>query len=275
MKRMSVFLFFAIVLFTSCKKDILHNHPDAILNCCRVEKLIMFAAHAPTTDTLTFHYNQWDNPVYAERITTGDLSYLNYVFKYDSRNRLSDFIGIYNTLGEFDGISYEFWHRYAYDNQDRIIADTNYIPSWDEYPPPGPGQVIQYTDSIEYDAKNRIVREVSRDVLFGPVVTYHVHYNYNSNNNLESKIRYITGGYDPGASGYDTISYTNYDNKVNLRRTNKLWMVIDRNYSLNNPYQALGYNNVGLPLKNNVDFLWQYTNILMGYPANEIQYRCK
>lgn len=271
MKRMFVFLL-SFLAFTSCKKDILRNYPDGLLNRCRVEKLIIYGTIE--TDTLTFQYNQWDNPVYAERSSTTDFLYLNYVFKYDSRNRLTDFIGIYNALDEFDGINYEFWHRYAYDNKDRIIADTSYIPGFDETPSPGPGQVSQYTDSIEYDAKNRIVKAVSRDLLFGTVTTHYEYYHYNSNDNLESSVRTTSIAGNPAPPYYDTTRYTSYDNKVNPRRTNKLWMYIDKNYSLNNPVTAQEYNNVGLPLRFNLHYP-DYMNILIGLSAGEIEYQCK
>jgi hypothetical protein len=39
-----------------------------------------------------------------------------------------------------------------------------------------------------------------------------------------------------------------YDNKVNIHRTNDIWMFVDRNYSVNNPVKATTYNTKGLPL---------------------------
>ncbi len=38
-----------------------------------------------------------------------------------------------------------------------------------------------------------------------------------------------------------------YDNKVNIHRTNKVFMFVDRDYSMNNPFTAPAYNGYGLP----------------------------
>lgn len=39
------------------------------------------------------------------------------------------------------------------------------------------------------------------------------------------------------------------DNKVNIRRTNAVWILLDRDYSRNNPFTAEAYNSFGLPQK--------------------------
>lgn len=39
------------------------------------------------------------------------------------------------------------------------------------------------------------------------------------------------------------------DNKVNIRRTNAVWMLIGLDYSRNNPFMADTYNSYGLPKK--------------------------
>jgi hypothetical protein len=58
-----------------------------------------------------------------------------------------------------------------------------------------------------------------------------------------------------------------YDNKINPRRTNKIWMFVDKDYSANNPIPGpTAYNELGLPL-NNITFL--------GNHATEVFYDCK
>jgi hypothetical protein len=51
-----------------------------------------------------------------------------------------------------------------------------------------------------------------------------------------------------------------YDNKINFHRTNKIWMFLDRDYSINNPFAAETYNSNHLPVKlvtdKTSDFLW-------------------
>ena len=38
-----------------------------------------------------------------------------------------------------------------------------------------------------------------------------------------------------------------YDHKVNIHRTNKVFMFVDRDYSMNNPFSAATYNGYLLP----------------------------
>lgn len=39
-----------------------------------------------------------------------------------------------------------------------------------------------------------------------------------------------------------------YDNKLNMNRTNSVWMFITRDYSVNNPFTAKQYNDKELPV---------------------------
>ena len=39
-----------------------------------------------------------------------------------------------------------------------------------------------------------------------------------------------------------------YDHKINIHRTNKVWMFLDRDYSVNNPFTASEYNKFDLPV---------------------------
>jgi hypothetical protein len=79
-----------------------------------------------------------------------------------------------------------------------------------------PVNIEQYT----YDAKGRITQIKSQ--------TYTLTYNYDANGNL-------------------VLPNVVYDNKISFRRTNKLWMLLDRDYSENNPFTATTYNDKDLP----------------------------
>jgi hypothetical protein len=52
-----------------------------------------------------------------------------------------------------------------------------------------------------------------------------------------------------GVHPQDTVvtSYSGYDDKVNLDRTNPIWQFLDRDYSMNNRFIAEKYNAAGLP----------------------------
>ena len=186
------------------------------------------AAHG-NNDTAIFTYNTLGNPVsISHQKGIGD----NIFFKYDNTNRLTDFIiAVFvcraaQTGGDQSGI------RYLYDphNTTRVIADTTYIEFLSDH-----GKITSYEltelTTFVYDAQSRIsqtTKTVLADDIDDTTVTA---YNYDSHGNLE-------------ASG------AVYDNKINVHRTNKLWMFLDKDYSVNNQVDngTYTYNQGNLPL---------------------------
>ena len=74
-------------------------------------------------------------------------------------------------------------------------------------------------------------------------------YKYDDKGNLAYTARQYRAMRSWGEAVYnDTFRVGSYDTKIHLRRTNKMWMFIDRNYSVNNPFTAASYNSYGLPL---------------------------
>jgi YD repeat-containing protein len=172
-------------------------------------------------DTAIFTYNTLGNPV--SIIHQRNIGNDNIFFKYDNANRLTNFIVQYA-----DAQGGDQWHRYSYDphNTTRIIADTDYVSYVTDN-----GTIIYYDHTelttFVYDAQNRISK-TTETVLGDTIVTT---YTYDSHGNLE------TGG-------------AVYDKKVNVHRTNKLWMFLDRDYSVNNPVDngTYTYNQGNLPI---------------------------
>ena len=80
-----------------------------------------------------------------------------------------------------------------------------------------------------YDSKNRIVQEyvdlenTTSDWILG--------YEYNANENLT----------------YPGFCCQVYDDKINLNRTNDVWMMINRDFGKNNRFIAVEYNQYGYP----------------------------
>ncbi len=72
-------------------------------------------------NTYDFVYNKLKNPVSATPVGGPNTGTPKWVFLYDAKDRLTQFAGVYS-----DGIGFEFWHKYFYDKQDRIIADSVY-----------------------------------------------------------------------------------------------------------------------------------------------------
>ncbi len=192
------------------------------------------------SDTLTFTYNTWRNPVsVTHRMNIGD----NILFKYDKWNRLTEYINIYP-----GGTGGDYWHKYTYDkvNTDRIIADTafrDFISS--------NGELTFYNDIdltiFKYDSLGRI-SQTTEYVLGNTIVRL---YNYDTQGNLQR----------PGSL---------FDNKPNIHLTNKIWMFLDRDYSINNPVdnESYTYNGNGFPItiNNSASVAPGLGFIVIGYP---------
>ncbi|HYF30576.1 MAG TPA: hypothetical protein VD993_05625 [Chitinophagaceae bacterium] len=210
-----------ILIFSSCEKVIeyLGENPTADLKYCNITKFTENSGPSGAR-TAVFTYNVWGNPV---KVTVTDVGTgnPNRVFKYDAQQRLKEY------RGEYLNGNYEYWYRYAYDPaSNRIISDTVYIfgPIAPEPTTFFDRRVTHYT----YDAQGRIMQTSTVSSVFpGPPVV--ANYSYDAMGNL---IR-------PGIT---------YDNKINLHRTNRVWMFLDRDYSVNNPLTADSYNNNALPL---------------------------
>jgi hypothetical protein len=188
-------------------------------------------------------YNSYSDPV---SITPGWIGTGNTrrLFRYDSKHRLTDYIGAYELGG------YEQWRWYVYDNNNRVIRDTSY--SFGSLSDKKSGQYGPFVTTYDYDSKGRITH-TSTLATWLPYPPQEFFYTYDSHGNLES----------PGVT---------YDDKINFRRTNRVWMFIDRNYSVNNSKPVIGYNDHGLPLKVGAGITG-----FVGFngPWMELTYQCK
>jgi len=232
MKKNFILLAITIASLSSCQKrdeylsndslknknvnDVsLQHKPNADVKQCAIIQISY-----PTgisNDILQFTYNSAGDPVSGTRLLGGSTGHPDYVFKYDSKNRLVEFIGPYK------GNTYsEFWHKYFYDNQGNIISDSTYI---------FPGIANGYPENAfsrhltfyTYDNKQRIIKD-STVSNAGPAVVNRYSYDGNANK--------VGGSYDDG---------------VNINRSNKIWMFLNRDYSVNNSFKADGYNTSGFP----------------------------
>jgi hypothetical protein len=160
--------------------------------------------------TRTFYYNSKGDPekVIVDHQLTGTQ---NIGFKYDKYGRLQEYSAYYDNGG------FDFIHRYKYDNN-RIVIDSQYSAINSFFPP----LVTLYY--VKYDKLNRVIQD---SVTIHDKTIFVSNYVYDAKGNL--------------SNGND------YDDKMNLHRTNKVWMFIDRNYSVNNPVGASSYQ-AGLPL---------------------------
>jgi hypothetical protein len=178
---------------------------------CKILKTIskQNAAEEPVF-TRTFFYNSKGDPekILVDRQITGTH---NITFKYDKYSRLQEYSAGY-TNGGFD-----FIHRYRYDNN-RVVIDSLFSSIGPFLPP----VVTLYYP--KYDNLNRIIQD---SVVINDKTYFVIKYLYNAKGNL---------------------SDGEYDAQMNPHRTNKVWMFVDRDYSVNNPVGATSYNQAGLPL---------------------------
>ena len=240
---------FAIALFAiSCKKDAQLSPAAETLappkggkefKKCDLAQIISRNIFGDE-NIITFEYNKKGDPVSVTPsfIGTGTPQWL---FRYDNKGRVTDFIGVYENGG------FEFWHKYGYDKHNRIIVDTQYIFGLYGDEPMNYNQVfyIQYS----YDAQGRISQMVHS-------ISGVTNYTYDANGNL---VR-------PGAV---------YDTQVNFRRTNQMWMFITRDYSMNNPVAADAYNSEGLPTEYDITPPPFYSFFSWSLIDASLSYNCK
>ena len=217
---------FCIIQITACQKKTVTPPVEAEL--CKITH--MNTDHGGGT----FTYNAYGNPrnIIMDRTGTGNP---HMTFLYDKYNRLTDHIGTYvllpDSIGTYSDLSksqasfiFEFWYRYTYADENASslpIADTaRYVGGYSA----GKFGIVSQTfpEIFVYDSQKRIAQVITVNSVFART------YNYDANGNL---IR-------PNVT---------YDNKKNWRLTNKVWMLIDRNFSKNNPFIATAYNSEGYP----------------------------
>lgn len=213
---------------------------------------------------MVISYNSKGNPTSMIRpnVATGAP---NYLFRYDQQHRITDVIWAYEN-GYF-----EQWHHYVYGNKkgsNKHLPITDSIYTFGEIgtgPLPLPNYVSLRYVNFSYDSYGRIIKAVEVDVTPYPgtsTITYH----YNAVGNLD-EVTTKTGDDE------STAQYT-YDNKINVHRTNPIWQLIDRDFSVNNPYTAVSYNTKGLPTLIGAAGVYSY---LLNFYSNgemEIVYDC-
>jgi hypothetical protein len=213
-----------MLLFSSCKKDIGAVNPDEELGTplpttglyCRIESIWEHPGAADQKFWL-IAYDEFENPKFITTPVPSTGSPFR-IFKYDHWHRLREFVGDYG-----NGL-FEEWHFYGYDLNGRIGFDTTYVFGQLLETPTNP--VFTVLSRIEYDNQGRIIREFGTHSSGGP---FDIHYSYDASGNRVQ----------PGVT---------YDTKINLNRTNDIWMFLRRDYSMNNHFAAITYNATGFPM---------------------------
>jgi hypothetical protein len=245
MKKNFTLIATAIVLLSSCRKndEILKHTPGNDPNPCQILQITY--PLGSNNDVLQFTYNSLGDPVSCTRMLGGHTGYPNFAFKYDDRNRLTDFIGPYD-----NNTTAEIWHRYFYNPQGDIILDSTYVfpRIVNGYPENAfTKQLTYYT----YDHKRRIIKDST--VYSNPTPPVVHTYAYDANGNRTGSA---------------------YDNKININQTHKIWMFLNKDYSINNPFTADSYTAAGLPANINLSEGGAFSFLGNDYRQAQINYAC-
>ena len=262
-KRFIAVAMLAIVLLPGCKKvyDYIEIYPAADIKICPIMKIISVGQYG-SADTLIFKYNSWGDPVSVSHSSGPSTGRPDYVFKYNRQGKLSELLGVYYMYGTTnDGIFMEYWHKYFYDGTGKIALDSTYI--WPYFQN---GVLIDYYGGkmtfYTYDNKERIIKDSTiwtEGHLYG---------------GTGSLITIIVSNYAYDANGNKVGG--SYDQKTSFLRTNKIWMFLHRDYSLNNPFTAESYNSNGLPTSLNLSVKRGGSNFLDVYfNLAQITYGCR
>jgi len=210
---------------TGCKKE-LASPSDEVLSTplpgqptyCRIESIWEKPGSADQRYLLVL-YDQYENPT---AITTPlpSTGHPFREFKYDQWHRLREYVGDYGN-GFF-----EFWHFYGFDLNGRIGVDTVY--TFGKLLDKPTDYFERVISQITYDNQGRIIHVSS---ISNHGVSFVNTYEYDAAGNLV----------------YPSSPPVTYDNKVNVHRTNDIWMFLARDYSMNNPFVADAYNSAGFP----------------------------
>lgn len=250
MKKTSIFFMATvccIILFSGCKKvfDYLDNDPTAEYNDCQIKEI----SFAKTGYKGTLTYNKDGNPISVIYPYTST-ERPNFSFKYDNKKRLIESIEYY------DNLAIERWARYKYNSQGLIISDTVYVGGMLVNGVPFVDDATELrVEKFGYDAEKRIVSVLTHWPKFPSEGETEVTWTYDIANNRQP----------------DGDTWT-YDGKMNLHRTHKVFMFIDRDYSRNNHIGATSYNSSYLPTQFGTTIASFLRTNLSG---STVTYKCK
>jgi hypothetical protein len=210
----------AVLSLTACYKDEIIPEEIKKNKDCQISR-IHFNDPSGAYDG-QFFYNSKGDPdsVKFDLVGTG---FPNIFFVYDNMKDLTQTKLVYSNG------TYEVWHRYGYTNK-TITTDTAYTFGNSNIEPEPNNFISKRINYIEYDNNGRIIRE-TEDYISPEMESVVRTYTYDDNGNLQV----------PGAD-------LQYDDKVNLHSVHVFWQLLARDFSVNNPIQALVYNESGLPL---------------------------
>lgn len=238
-------MFVATLPFSGCRRiiDRIFNGNQNVVGDCRISKIIQEDTLSNEVRTGIVYYNDRNDPdsVIFETQVYGPVYFY---FTYNDAGQLVEYREMYSR----EPADYYAWHKYISVNG-IVVQDTARIRV--------AGQSTEVRN-IQYDANGRVVKETNHlieldNAPWDEERTPFTYY-YDEFGNLNGD-RYV------------------YDGKVNFLRTNKVWMFTQRNYSMNNRFEASTYNERGLPLTFEPE---KAPYFLLAYAAiTRVEYECE
>ena len=226
----------AALLFFGCQRidDILQKD-SLVVNGCAIATVHIpanFEYDGSEAYTATFSYNAHGQPTSINYDKQSQTGYPNhFIFRYDAKNRLTDLIATY------DNSTFDSWNVFYYNSKGQISLDSVFIfGSLDGEPPSQSDEdELAFNTYFTYDEQGRI-RQAIND-------------HYPSSTDPEVDPFKDTSNYTYNSDGNLVHGNSTYDTKVNMNRTNNIWMFMNRDYSRNNFRAAVSYNKKCLPLE--------------------------
>ncbi|WEK34706.1 MAG: hypothetical protein P0Y53_19645 [Candidatus Pseudobacter hemicellulosilyticus] len=278
MKKQSLFfsgllLVATVQFFPGCHKlselDDIFGRNDRDQQRCRITQISdsteLMPGHPATG---VFSYNKQGNPV---SVLFDNKARTQYLFWYDNRQRITDFFTAYiDENGVWN--SNLSWRQYTYDAHNRVVRDSGWSFATVVDNVPQRNEQMLTASDYEYDAKGRIARwthyvlaNVNNPDTVSEVYTYNAQGNLTRIQNYEKDRLVFERTYGP------------YTNKPSIHSMHKVWMFLNRNYSVNSLYEAAEYTRFNLPTGYQLPSGTNQYSILPGFPINRsaITYQCK
>ena len=226
---------FSLVVLNSCTKidwEDFYKHPDKSPRLCDINKITVFDNQGNEWYNLAFSYNKWGNPTLVKR-TQPVLEAGDKLFFYNQKQQLTDYVTVSGEAPAY--IGYFTWRKYVW-NRGQVIVDTfrSFGSLLNGRPIPKavdqPDMEITY---YEYDRQDRIVKTRTVIPFFlnrYPGASITKSFTYNNSGNLTQIVKIDSVGDTPLTS---TTNIGNYNDQISLLRTNKIWMFLSANYSVN------------------------------------------
>lgn len=186
----------------------------------------------------------------------GTFNYQNYYFRYDSHNRLKDYL-----FTDGGGATYVYsWDRYTYPAHNIVVDSTYDYQGMLSDPNPIYPDNLTSVKTITQDAQGRNTRIIYWSPYYQD--TTYIHYD---------------------AQGDVILPGVGYDNKVNWYQLSPTWQLVFNDYSKHNPYapatlvfpaSITAYDQYGLPTA----FKQRATNatlmVFNSYATIDVSYSC-